>query len=335
MDKSILAVAALAVVFLATVLILKKLIPILKSRKMGQKILEIGPRWHKSKEGTPTMGGIAFIIPAVTVGILACVYIALTDGMRASLPLVFTLGLGLAGGLIGCVDDLAKLRKKQNEGLTAPQKFVLQVLAAGLYLLGMGLVLGAETAVYIPFVGKTLELGIFYWVFAVFMITGIMNSVNLTDGIDGLCSSVTLLGGVFFAVAAFLLGGVEPDGGLLTLGALLVGGCAGFLVYNFYPARVFMGDTGSLFLGGLVIGGVFMMKNPLIVLVFGFWYVLETASVILQVGFFKLTHGKRLFKMSPIHHHFEKCGWSEIKIVAVASAVTAVLATVALLFGVN
>ena len=330
MTTSILFIAALLVTFLVTVLVSRKLIPVLKSRKMGQKILEIGPRWHKSKEGTPTMGGIAFITAILLAGIAASVWIAVNDGIRAALPLLFTLALGLAGGLIGCVDDLAKLRKKQNEGLTAPQKFLLQVLAAALYLLGMTLVLGADTEVYFPFIDKSVDFGIFYYVIALLLITGVMNSVNLTDGLDGLCSGVTLVVGVFFTVAGVL---TSLDPTLVSLGALLIGGCAGFLVYNFYPARVFMGDTGSLFLGGLVVGGAFMMKNPLLVIVFGIWYIIETASVILQVGFFKLTHGKRLFKMSPIHHHFEKCGWSEIKIGVMAMIVTAVGSALSLLWG--
>ena len=330
MTTSILFIAALLVTFVVTVLVSRKLIPVLKSRKMGQKILDIGPRWHKSKEGTPTMGGIAFIAAILLAGIAASVWIAVNDGIRAALPLLFTLALGLAGGLIGCVDDLAKLRKKQNEGLTAPQKFLLQVLAAALYLLGMTLVLGADTEVYFPFIDKSVDFGIFYYVIALLLITGVMNSVNLTDGLDGLCSGVTLVVGVFFTVAGVL---TSLDPTLVSLGALLIGGCAGFLVYNFYPARVFMGDTGSLFLGGLVVGGAFMMKNPLLVIVFGIWYIIETASVILQVGFFKLTHGKRLFKMSPIHHHFEKCGWSEIKIGVMAMIVTAVGSALSLLWG--
>ena len=338
MRESIVFVAALILVFLSTVLISKKLIPILKSRKMGQKILEIGPRWHKGKEGTPTMGGIAFIIPSVLVGIAGCVFITVTDGIRESLPLVFTLIYGLAGGLIGCVDDRAKLRKKQNEGLTAPQKFLLQVLAAVLYLFGMAMVRRAEglapmTEIYFPFIGKTVDFGIFFYLIALLLLVGVMNSVNLTDGIDGLCSSVTLIAGVFFAAAGYLAGGAAPDLRDLLLGAILIGGCAGFLVYNFYPARVFMGDTGSLFLGGLVVGGAFMMENPLLVIVFGFWYILETASVMLQVGYFKLTHGKRVFKMAPFHHHLEQCGWTEIKIVVVASVVTAVLSVVSLVWG--
>lgn len=333
MNYNILFVAALVVTFLGTVLISRKLIPILRSHKMGQRILDIGPRWHKNKEGTPTMGGLAFIAASVVTGIAGCIYLSVTDGIRSTLPLVFTLVLGVCGGLIGCVDDMAKLKKKQNEGLTAPQKFILQVVAASLYLLGMSLVCGVETEIYFPFVDVTVDFGVFYYVVALLLITGVMNSVNLTDGIDGLCSSVTLVVGVFFTAAAYFTGMAYPDAPLLLLGALVIGATAGFLVYNFYPARVFMGDTGSLFLGGIVVGGAFMMKNPLLVIIFGVVYIIETASVILQVGYFKLTHGKRLFKMSPIHHHFEKCGWSEVKIVVVASVVTAVAAVISLLFG--
>ena len=338
MQESIIFVAATVLMFLSTVLISKKLIPILKSRKMGQKILEIGPRWHKGKEGTPTMGGIAFIVPAAVFGIAGCVWIAVTDGVRASLPLVFTLFYGLAGGVIGMIDDSAKLRKKQNEGLTAAQKFLCQVLAAGLYLFGMAMVRRAEglppmTEIYFPFIGKSVDFGLFFYLIALLLLVGVMNSVNLTDGIDGLCSSVTLIVGVFFAASAYFAGSAEPELSPLLLGAVLIGGCAGFLVYNFYPARVFMGDTGSLFLGGLIVGGAFMTGNPLLVIVYGFWYILETASVMLQVGYFKLTHGRRLFKMAPIHHHFEQLGWSEVKIVVVASAVTAVLSVLSLVFG--
>lgn len=334
MTYKIMAAAALVLTFLFTVLISRKLIPVLKSKKMGQKILDIGPRWHKSKEGTPTMGGIAFIIPIILIGLAASAVIWVLDGATAALPFIFTLGLGLAGGLIGCIDDAAKLRNKRNEGLTAAQKFLLQLLAAALYLLGMTLVCGLKTKLYIPFVDISLELGIAYYVISMLLICGMLNSVNLTDGIDGLASSVTLVVGCFF-VAAGLMGGLaEPDGSLLTLGAVTVGGCAGFLVYNLNPARVFMGDTGSIFLGGLVVGGAFMMNNPLIIVVCGLVYIIETASVMLQVAYFKLTHGKRLFKMAPIHHHFEKCGWSENKIVAVFTAVTVVLSIVAF-FGIQ
>ena len=333
MNYNLMYIAALLATFGITVLISRKLIPILKSRKMGQTILEIGPRWHKNKEGTPTMGGLAFIAAAVITGIAASVYLAVTDGIRSTLPFMFTLAFGVVCALIGCVDDTAKLRRKQNEGLTASQKFLLQLIAAALYLLGMTLVCGLDTTIYIPFFAAEIDFGIFYYVVAILLLTGVDNAVNLTDGLDGLCSSVTLVVGLFFTAAGYMNGLAEPDGGVILLGAVLIGACAGFLVYNFYPARVFMGDTGSLFLGALVVGGSFMIDNPLLVVVFGLVYIIETASVILQVGYFKLTHGKRLFKMAPIHHHFEKCGWSEIKIVIAASALTAVTAVLSILFG--
>lgn len=333
MNYNLMYVAALLATFGITVIISRKLIPILKSRKMGQTILEIGPRWHKSKEGTPTMGGLAFIAASVIVGITASVYLSIIDGVRAALPISFTLAFGVICGLIGCIDDSAKLRKKQNEGLTAPQKYLLQLVASALYLLGMTIVCEINTVLYIPFVGAEIDFGILYYIIALLLLTGVNNAVNLTDGIDGLCSSVTLVVGLFFTAVGYMNGLAEPDGAVLILGAILIGSCGGFLVYNFYPARVFMGDTGSLFLGGLVVGGAFMINNPLLVLVFGLVYVIEAASVILQVGYFKLTHGKRLFKMAPIHHHFEKCGWSEIKIVVAASLLTAVVSAVAIMFG--
>ena len=335
MNYKIVFVLALALTFGLTVAVSRKLIPFLKSKKMGQKILDIGPRWHKSKEGTPTMGGFAFIIAAVVTGLAGAVYFAVTDGLRSTLPFIMTLALGVAGGLIGCIDDSAKLRKAQNEGLTAGQKYILQVIAAALYLVGMTLVCGPDTTLYIPFLGLEWDLGIFYYVLAMLILTGVINSVNLTDGLDGLASSVTLLVGVFFTACGFMNGMAEPDGGMILLGAILMGACGGFLVYNFYPARVFMGDTGSLFLGGLVVGGAFMMDNPLLVVVFGIWYIVETLSVMLQVGYFKLTHGKRLFKMAPIHHHFEKCGWSEVKIVCMASIITLIACVISLISTIN
>ena len=313
--------AALALTFLITVLISKKLIPVLKSRKMGQKILEIGPRWHKSKEGTPTMGGLAFIIASLAVTAAVSVYLIITDSFGAAAPLIFTFAYSLCGGLIGLIDDSAKLRHHQNEGLTAPEKFLLQLVAAALYIVAMTLFCGMTTVLYIPFTSVSIDLGFFYYVIAIILLSGISNAVNLTDGIDGLCSSVTLVVGAFFSLVAFFAFGAV-DKSLAALGALTVGSAAGFLVYNFYPARVFMGDTGSLFFGGLVAGCAFVIDEPLIIVVCGIIYIIETASVILQVGYFKLTHGKRLFKMAPIHHHFEQCGWSELKIVLVFSAVT-------------
>ena len=326
--QTFISLAVLVLSFVLTAVISHFLIPVLASKKMGQKILEIGPRWHKSKEGTPTMGGLAFLATTAVIGIALCIYIAVSEGTKEMAPFLMTVALALASGLIGIVDDSAKLRKAQNEGLTAAQKFLLQLLIGGLYLLGMRLFGGLTTALYIPFFGVSLELGVFYYVVALLLIVGIMNAVNLTDGIDGLASSVTLVVGLFFALVAFFAG-EAVNAPLSYAAALMMGLCAGFLGYNFYPARVFMGDTGSLFLGGLCVGCAFLLNNPLIIVVCGFVYIMETASVMLQVGYFKLTHGKRLFKMAPIHHHFEKCGWSEIKIVCVASIVTVILCALA------
>lgn len=298
------------------------IIPKLKSLKLGQKILDVGPRWHKSKEGTPTMGGLAFILAfVISMTVMIVYYAAASDGSPRGLsPLLMTVALGLSNGAVGIVDDLAKFRKQENEGLTARQKYLLQLLIAGLYLFGMKMLGFITTKMYIPFAGVELELGIFYYVISLILITGIVNSVNLTDGIDGLASSVTFVVAVFMTVAGMRHGSI-PE--VLISGGLI--GCTlGFLTYNFYPARIFMGDTGSLFLGGMIAGFAFMSGNPLLVLIYGFVYVFESISVILQVASFKLT-GKRIFKMSPIHHHFEKCGWSEKKIVYVFSAATLLL----------
>ncbi len=311
-------------VFLITVIAAKIIIPKLKSKKVGQKILDIGPRWHKSKEGTPTMGGITFIIAILAVSVVYLAVAGIRNGMDAILPVILTLGMALANGLIGLIDDYTKLVKKQNEGLTAKQKYLLQLLASAIYLILMRVLGFIGTELYIPCFGIELELGFFYYIFAFILITGVINSVNLTDGIDGLASSVTFVVGAFFAVAAFR----ALDAGLAFVSAVTVGATLGFLVYNFYPARIFMGDTGSLFLGGLVIGCVFMIGNPLIVCVVGLVYIIEALSVMLQVGCFKLT-GKRIFKMSPIHHHFEKCGWSEVKIVTVFTLFTCLMALAA------
>ena len=331
MSDILVSVIIALVTFTATVLILRKLIPVLKSKKMGQPILDIGPRWHKSKEGTPAMGGLSFIIASVAAGIGACIYFGVTKGARETVPFILTLAFGVVCGLIGCIDDLAKLRKKQNEGLTAKQKFALQLVACALYLAGLCVFCKVSTVLYIPYFDVSVDFGIGYYVIAMLLLAGIDNSVNLTDGIDGLSSSVTLVVSLFFGAAAFFSGS-ETNVSLAMLSAVMVGATAGFLVYNFYPAKVFMGDTGSLFLGALVVGGAFIMNNPLIVVVAGLVYIIETASVILQVGYFKLTHGKRLFKMAPIHHHFEKCGFSELQIVALFAGLT-VLFCVAAWFG--
>lgn len=306
-------------VFFVTVILEKLIIPILQSRKVGQKILEIGPRWHKNKAGTPTMGGICFIMAILAVMVIVAIIFAVNGESGELIPLALALGLAVLNGMIGFFDDYTKLVKKQNEGFTAKQKIVLQSLAAILYLAAMSLTDNINTALHIPFTSVSLELGWFYYVFAFVLIIGFVNSVNLTDGIDGLASSVTLVVGLFFAAVGMSLN----DKILILIGAALVGATAGFLVYNFYPARVFMGDTGSLFLGGLVVGAVFVLDEPMIIFLVGIIYLIEAASDIIQVGVFKLSGRKiRVFKMAPIHHHFEKCGWSEIKIVVIFSLVT-------------
>ena len=317
----------LSVTFLLTVLIAKWLIPKLKSMKLGQQILDIGPRWHKSKEGTPTMGGISFIAASLITLAVCCIFMLLrgyTEGMEKFIIVVL---FAAVSGAIGVVDDLTKFKNHRNEGLTAVQKYLLQLLSAGLFLGALKLTGNITTEMYIPFVGVSVELGIFYYVISILLITGIVNAVNLTDGIDGLASSVTLALGAFFAVAAFMLESVP----VTVASAVVMGACLGFLVYNFYPARVFMGDTGSLFLGGFAVGLAYMINNPLIIIIVGIVYICEAASVILQVGCYKMTK-KRIFKMAPIHHHFEKCGWSELKIVGVFSLIT-VIAGVAAYFG--
>lgn len=311
-------------VFVLTVAALRLLIPKLRSMKMGQKILDIGPRWHKSKEGTPTMGGIAFAVP-VTVVTAAALALAPTLGINVpTAPVLLTLLLAVGNGVIGVIDDLTKFRKKQNEGLTAPQKYALQLAMAGAFLALLRLYGTPDTTVSVPFTDIHLELGWFYYVFALIFITGIINSVNLTDGIDGLASSVTFVVAVFLSVLGF----TYANNGAVLLGGVTVGATLGFLVYNYYPARVFMGDTGSLFLGGIVAGAAFVIDSPLCIAIAGIIYICEAMSDIIQVGVYKLTH-KRVFRMAPIHHHFEKCGWSEKKIVFVFSAVTLIASAIA------
>lgn len=306
-------------VFLLTVLLERLIIPILKSHKVGQRILDIGPRWHQNKAGTPTMGGICFIMAILAIMCIMAALIASKGEAKMLIPLALALGLATFNGMIGFFDDYTKLVKKQNEGFTPFQKILLQSLVAGVYVFAMVITENVSTLLHIPFTEIYIELGFVYYIFMFVLILGFVNSVNLTDGIDGLASSVTLVVGAFFAVAAFTV----SDRMLSLVAAAIIGGTLGFLIYNFHPARVFMGDTGSLFLGGLVVGAVFMMGEPMLIFLIGLVYFIEAMSDIIQVGVFKLSgRKKRVFKMAPIHHHFEKCGWSEIKIVAVFSVVT-------------
>ena len=317
-------VPSLVITFIITVVLARILIPKLKSMKLGQQILDIGPRWHKSKEGTPTMGGISFIIASAIVGAAVSAAMALMGNTEGLDVLIIVLGFAAVSGAIGIVDDLTKFKNHRNEGLTATQKYLLQLVSAGIFLAALKLTDNLDTELVIPFFDASFDIGIFYYVISILLITGIVNAVNLTDGIDGLASSVTLALSAFFAVAAFTLEQLN----LAAVSGIAAGACLGFLVYNFYPARVFMGDTGSLFLGGLAIGMAYMAGSPLIIVIVGIVYICEAASVILQVGCYKLTK-KRIFKMAPIHHHFEKCGWSELKIVGVFSLVTVIAGIIA------
>ena len=291
----------------------KKWIPALMRIKMGQTILEIGPRWHKSKEGTPTMGGL-FFAGGILVALAAFTLPAAIQ--KGDYTVLKIAGMAYLFGAIGFLDDFVKFVKKRNKGLSVIQKFVLQFAVAALFLFLMKDRLSGE--IPLPFTDYTLKLGAFYWIFCALFLVYMTNCANLTDGIDGLAGSTGFVIFLFFAVLA-LKNGDEIQSRYY---AAFCGGMLGFLVYNFYPARVFMGDTGSLFLGGALAGGAFWLNSPLIILFAALWMIWEGVSVLLQVGFFKLTH-KRIFKMAPFHHHLEMSGWKETKIVAVASVFTA------------
>jgi phospho-N-acetylmuramoyl-pentapeptide-transferase len=306
--------------FALTTVLSRCIIPILVARKAGQPIRKEGPKSHFSKQGTPTMGGIAFIMAIAIVLTGMTIWYAVSARQTELIPMALTMALAVMNGMVGFVDDYRKLIKKDNEGLKAGQKFSLQVLAAIVYVFLLKLLGHIDTVLHIPFTQIEVELGIVYYVFAVILIVGIVNSVNLTDGLDGLASTVTLVVAVFFAAIALTT--LVPSLGLIS--ACLIGAMCGFLIYNHHPAKVFMGDTGSLFLGGAVVGCAFIINEPMIILAAGGIYVFEAVSVILQVFWFKTFH-KRIFKCAPVHHHFEQCGWSEVKVVCVFSCVTALL----------
>ena len=295
------------------------LLPVLHALKAGASIREIGPTWHNNKTGTPIMGGLMFIFASILclMGNLP----SMTD-----YSVFFVLVLGLCHGFIGFLDDFTKIRHHRNLGLTSLQKAMLQMAVSALFLYAMYKAGVMDTHLYIPFWNRSFDLHpIVYIFFAMFVMVGCVNSVNLTDGVDGLSSSVTLPVMVFFTAASCALGKYD----LALLPASLVGGLMAYLTYNWHPAKVFMGDTGSLFLGGVVCAMAFALEMPLILILVGFVYICETMSDILQISYFKMTHGKRLFKMAPIHHHFEMCGWKEEKIVLTFAGVSAVMCLIA------
>lgn len=290
------------------------LIPMLQSLKIGQNIREEGPQWHQGKAGTPTMGGVIFIVASVIAALI----------FSYSRDVILILLCALLFGLVGFTDDYIKVVKKRNLGLTASQKISAQLLIAAAYALFSMFFGGASYEVMIPFTESTVNFGLWYLPFAIFVMVGTVNSVNLTDGLDGLASFISLVVSLFFVLVAKNKG----YEGIALVCTALAGALVGFLIYNAHPARVFMGDTGSLFIGGFLSAVAIRMGLEITLIICGGVFVIETISVILQVASFKLT-GKRIFKMSPIHHHFELSGFRETSIVALFTAVTLILCVVA------
>lgn len=313
-------IAAAIISFSITAILGKWFIPVLNRLKYGQSIREDGPSWHKNKEGTPTIGGVMFII-GILISVIVCVplYYLISGNLGVnvretqlmSVKIIAGMCMAFLFGLVGFLDDYIKVTKKHNLGLTAIQKLILQfVIAFGylfsVYIAKVSMNSKFATSFVIPFVG-IVDLGIFYFIISSLFIVGMVNAVNLTDGIDGICSS-----SVFFtAISLMVISGILSMHGFSIISSALAGGCLGFLLWNFHPAKVFMGDTGSLFLGGMICAIVYGLDMPILIIPIGIVYIIEMASVILQVFYFKITHGKRLFKMSPIHHHFELLGMSE------------------------
>lgn len=314
--------------FVVSAVVGKLLIPMLRRLKAGQSIKEIGPTWHMTKQGTPTMGGLMFIVAIAVV----LAVIGWSDVAGGQLGGVYTFLFALIYGFIGFLDDYMKVKKKENTGLTAGPKFLLQLAVAIVFTILLRNEGYLTPDLYIPFFNLTLQLPwVVYMIFAAFVMVGTVNAVNLTDGIDGLATGVTIPVACFFTAIATLWGRDE----LGVFAGALLGGLLGFLLYNFHPAKVFMGDTGSLFLGGAVCGMAFALDMPLILVLVGVIYIAETLSDIIQVAYFKMTHGKRIFRMAPLHHHFEMGGWSEVKLFTVFTGVTAVFCVLAFLGVIN
>jgi len=312
-DNYLNAILPAMLAFVVSGIVCKLMLPMLYKLKFGQYIREDGPQAHLKKQGTPTMGGIGFVISTILVSLV----FMLKDPSTVSkvLPVLLVM---VGFGLVGFLDDYIKVALKHNEGLKPKQKLAAQLLIAALfcwYLMSRDV---PGIAMKIPFLTMELNLG---WLFIpayLIIVLGTDNGVNLTDGLDGLNSTVTMVVAIFFTVVSLRMGA-----GIEAVTAAVAGSLAGFLLYNSYPAKVFMGDTGSLALGGFVVSSAFMTNTPIFIVLCGIIYLVETVSVILQVGYFKKTGGKRLFKMAPIHHHFEACGWSETRIVTVFGLVTA------------
>lgn len=302
--------------FILSVALCPVLIPFLRKLKFGQYVRDDGPQSHLKKQGTPTMGGILILLSIIITSL------CFLKGRQDLLAVLFaTVGFGI----IGFLDDYIKVVMKRSMGLRAWQKIVAQLVVTAVFAFYIENVLQIGTTVYIPFLERYADLHFIYYPFLFLVMLGTVNGVNLTDGLDGLVSSVTVLVAVFFTVVA-----IAAQSGLAPITCAVVGSLMGFLIYNVHPASVFMGDTGSLALGGFVAATALVLRMPLFILIVGIIYLAEAVSDIIQVTYFKLTGGKRFFKMAPLHHHFELCGWSETKIVAVFSIVTALACLIGL-----
>ena len=302
-------------------IIIRLLLPVLHALKAGQSVRDIGPTWHNNKAGTPLMGGLMFIFSS-----LICLLLNL-PWMTDYTPF-YVFALAFSFGIIGFLDDFCKVKYKRDLGLTAIQKAMLQMAVSAIFVYVLYRSGSLTCDLYIPFANVTVYLPLpVYIVFAMFVMVGCDNAVNLTDGIDGLSSSVTIPVMVFFAAASVALKRYD----LALMPAAMVGGLLAYLSLNWHPAKLFMGDTGSLFMGGVVCAMYFALDMPLVLILVGFVYIVETVSDSLQIGYFKATHGKRLFKMAPIHHHFELCGIHETKIVTMYMVTTAILCVITLL----
>jgi phospho-N-acetylmuramoyl-pentapeptide-transferase len=309
---------AAAVAFMVTALLGFGIIPWLRKLKIGQTILDIGPKWHKSKEGIPTMGGLLFVAgTAAAFAIFILPKLIVDIGDPSSKKLIAGFVMALSFGFVGFLDDYIKVVKKRNQGLDIKQKTLLQIVIILGYLFTVWKFEGGAPHMWAPFFG---DVAMPWWAFFPFgfgVLYAAVNAVNFTDGVDGLCSSVTATASAAFIALAYLVGQQSTA----VMAAALLGACLGFLCWNHKPAKVIMGDVGALFLGGMVVALAYTLNAPLILLLFGIIYVIEGLSDVIQIGYFKVTHGKRVFKMAPIHHHFELSGWSEKKIVFIFCAV--------------
>ena len=315
-------ILAVIIAFAISAALCPVVIPFLHKLKFGQQVREDGPQAHLKKKGTPTMGGIVFVLSVIITSLFY-----MKDYPKIIPVLFMTVGFGL----VGFLDDYIKIVKKNSDGLSPKQKLLFQFVITGIFAYYLMTSKEVGTGMLIPFTGGVengfyLELGWLFIPALFFIVLGTDNGVNFTDGLDGLCTSVTILVATFFTVVA-----IGENAGISPITGAVVGSLLGFLLFNVYPAKVFMGDTGSLALGGFVASSAFMMQMPLFIAIVGMIYLVEVLSVIIQVTYFKKTGGKRIFKMAPIHHHFELCGWSETRVVAVFSIITAILCLIAYL----